>query len=460
MPEGRLITTQERIIRMFSQIQTDARLNRIFTTLKSAGFDVYVVGGAVRDMLLGEIPQDIDVVTDAAIHDIQRLFDPPSVKTVGQSFEICLVDGIQVSSCRAGENFPVKDLEKRDFTFNSMAWHPFSDRLLDLFSGRKDLEKKVVRFTGNPVDRILEDPLRMVRACRFAAVTSGRLAKETIEAILTHASLLKTEVARERIRLEILKAMISPKPSLFFQSLHQTGLLNDIFPSLERCMGFDGGPHHGETVFDHCMLTGDALSKKRPLLRLAGFLHDVGKIDAAVLDEAGISFAGHETHTQHVQRELEVLRFSAEEIHYIISLIRVHMRPLKSDTTPKASRRILAMLKAHDISYQDFMRMRIADKKGNLAKQPYTFSQIRRRLEILLTELKPDRVFEVKDLEITGNDIMALLEIESGPDVGRIMKMLMEKVIDQPELNTRPQLIAWVQTTFKNRNITDERSSG
>jgi tRNA nucleotidyltransferase/poly(A) polymerase len=441
-------------------LMNDVRLTGIFRTLTAGGFDAYVVGGAVRDMVMGKIPQDIDVVTNAGIEDIRGLFKTQAVQSFGQSFEICLVDGIQISPCRAKKDFPAADLGRRDFTFNSMAWHPFSDTILDLFSGRKDLENKVVRFTGNADGRIAEDPLRMVRACRFATAIQGRLSAGTAEAVARHAPLLKTGVAAERIRMEILKAMVCDRPSLFFETLHQTGLLNHIFPSLEQCVDFDGGPHHGETVFEHCMITGDALSKRNPLLRLAGFLHDVGKVTAAVWDQGEVAFAGHEKFTDRVAQELARLRFSASDIQYIISLIHVHMRPLKSDTTPRAARRILAMLKAHDISYQDFLRMRIADKKGNLAKQPYTFSQIRERLEILLRELKPDRAFQTRDLDISGNDIMQLLGINSGPLVGKILNALLEQVIDRPELNTRPRLEAWILHEYQTKEaMTVENSS-
>ncbi|MFH2091918.1 MAG: CCA tRNA nucleotidyltransferase, partial [Pseudomonadota bacterium] len=202
----------------------------------------------------------------------------------------------------------------------------------------------------------------------------------------------------------------------------------------------DGGPFHGETVFEHCLMVGDALSATQPVLRLDGFLHDTGKFDAAVIKGDRLTFAGHETHTCAVQKDLEQLMFSNKDVAYILAVIKSHMRPLTDQTTPRAARRLLAMLNQYGLDVQDFMRVRIADKKGNKKKHPYTFDEIRARLEKLTREINPDKALTVNQLHITGNDIVNILGIEPGPKVGSIKQMLFERVLDDPELNTFAEL--------------------
>ncbi len=430
-----------------------AALENIFQTLKQNRFEAWLVGGALRDEVIGIPPRDFDVLTNAAVEDLLRIFSHDRIEKVGRSFQVCLVNGIQVSSCRAGTGFPYRDLEKRDFTFNAMAWNPFTGRFIDPFLGRRDIADKVVRFTGSPDMRIDEDPLRMVRACRFVSVIEGRLSKEARAAITAHAALVETRVAKERIHAEIMAAMACKKPSLFFQDLQSTGLLKGIFPSLDRCVTLDGGPHHGETVFDHCLMTGDALPAGRPVLRLAGFLHDTGKYDVAALKEGSLTFPGHEACVEALMSDLETLRFSQAQVARIVSLTKVHMRPLTPETTSKAARRLLAFLFANNISHRDFLRLRIADRKANLAKSPYTLGQIRSRLKILADEMRPDIAFSAAGLKITGHDVMRLLDIGPGPEVGEILNYLVDEVIEDPAKNTRNTLEQIVHEMFSEKGM-------
>lgn len=414
----------------------------ILDRFKKNGFQAYIVGGAVRDIMLQRTPDDFDILTQASIEEIQTLFSDQKVKTIGKAFPICIVNGVEISSGRTKfdiSNFPESDLAKRDFTINAMAYDPLLKKIIDPFNGRKDLEDAVIRFTKDPEKRIREDPIRMIRACRFTAMIDGDLSLSSLEVIFACKELLD-RVAKERIHHEIIKALGLERPSLFFTALKKTGLLSKIFPSLDRCHDLDGGPHHGETVFDHSMLVGDALSPRFPVLRLAGFLHDTGKFDAAKITDGKVTFAGHENHTRAVVHDLTRLRFPVKDIAYILSLIKTHMRPLTDRTTPKAARRLLAMLDKYDLGYQDFMRMRIADKKGNLAKKPYTLSQIRIRLKKLFIEMAGRTAFRMNRLEITGNDIIQLTGIAPGPGIGKMKQMLFEKVLDDPKLNNLYEL--------------------
>ncbi|MFO7749239.1 MAG: CCA tRNA nucleotidyltransferase [Desulfobacteraceae bacterium] len=430
------------------QTSVSPRADRIIKKLHSRGYKAYIAGGAVRDMVMAEPVMDFDIVTNARLDEIQWVFRNEKVKTAGSTFKICLVNTVEVAACRSGKAgafFPQSDLERRDFTMNSMAWDSTENCIIDPFFGQRDIAEKIVRFTQDPQMRIKEDPLRMVRACRFAAKLNGRIASDSLDAIQNHRHLVAGKVPFERIRMEILKAMACERPSLFFRTLHTTGLLGYILPCLERCVGLDGGPHHGETVFEHCMLTGDALSSRRPLLRLAGFLHDAGKYDAAVQKNGSLSFPGHEKKSEAILADLETLKFSTRELAYIHGIITVHMRPLTENSTPRAVRRLLAKLEQLGLGWDDFMRMRIADKQANRhpGKKAYTLSETKIRLRLLKNQTGENRgssAFTIKELAITGREVMAVLDIPPGPRVGEILAALLEKVLDDPALNTPEKL--------------------
>lgn len=420
------------------------KIDFIIKRLKAHGYQSYLVGGAVRDLVLKRKSDDMDILTEASISEVESVFSDQNLKTVGKSFPHCIVNGVDVSSSRARsghEDFPESDLVRRDFTINAMAFDLATKTIIDPFNGQKDIEDRMIRFTQEPLKRIEEDPVRMVRACRFLALLQGSFPISTLTAIHHLKDLLKSHVARERIGNEIIKAMALEKPSFFFSALQKTGLLFHIFPSLDRCAGLDGGPHHRESVFEHCLLVGDSLPQTQPLMRLAGFLHDTGKFDAKVMGNGELSFAGHENFFDAAVKDLSSLKFSEKDIHYIKALILTHMRPLTPETTPRAARRLLAMLAEQGLSYQEFMRMRIADKKGNMAKRPYTLSEIRIRLKKLLDEIHPSSVLTMNQLNIDGHEIASLMDISPSPRLGEIKRQLFEKVLDNPELNQKEELI-------------------
>jgi tRNA nucleotidyltransferase (CCA-adding enzyme) len=427
---------------------SNKKVKQILTTLKNNGFKAFIVGGSVRDFFLGKKALDFDVLTNATIDQIKAIFKSENVKVVGQTFKICLINKIEVSSARFiksknnGALFPENDLEMRDFTINSIAYDLENKTIIDPFFGENDLAKKIVRFTKDPIKRIEEDPLRIIRACRIASLINGSIEPVSKKVLMDNVILVKNKVSPERIKIEILKAMEHKTPSLFFKYLHEINVLKYIFPSLEQCYDLDGGPFHGETVFEHCMMTGDAISPQYPLLRLAGFLHDAGKYDAASNKKGRLSFLGHESYTDKIRSDLKTLRFSNIDIKYILSIVHVHMRPLRDDTTPKAVRKVLQYLYQHNIDFRDFLRMRIADKRANLAKTPYTFLEIKKRFFKFFQEInyKKNPAFSIKDLEISGRDIMEILNISQGPKVGKILEYLFEKVLEDPALNTRKKL--------------------
>lgn len=413
-----------------------------------AGFRCVVVGGAVRDMLMGFSPKDIDLATDADHESIVRMF--PDAQYVGKSFGVYLIDGFEVArfrrDCHEGIgdancscDFEAvtldEDLMRRDFTVNAMAldffkWIVFVDKNSPI-----DVENMTIRFVGTPHHRIEEDPNRMLRACRFAA-KDFQLAEETEEAIFMCRDLMK-HVAPERIRLEVMKAMASEVPSRFFDALLATGLMEFVFPEFIPAVYCDGGKFHNETVYQHLMAAGDYLPKNRPLLRLAGYLHDIGK--PACQTEDG-SFVGHEkVGTDIIYSMLSRLKFSTREIDFVKNLCLCHMREFGLDKTASTNRRTLTYLNSHGVCVYNFLRLRMADHNANRKhERKLSFSEIKKLVEAKDTyQFEKNTLSAMSFLKVSGKDVMEFMNLESGPKVGMVLKHLFDFAMENPsERNT------------------------
>jgi len=434
----------------------------IVTRLVGKGFEGFFVGGAVRDMAMGRPAHDFDIVTSAKPEEVQDIFSDRVVKTYGKSFKVVVVDDVEVATYRKDrynglddKNVVVtyadtleEDLERRDFTINAMAFNPLTQALIDPHGGLIDLKEKVIKFVGNANHRIYEDPNRIIRAARMKCLIEGSFSIETYFALRNTSDYIQIHVDPERIRLEILKTMKYQKPSIFFTALEETGALKYIFPSLCKCVGHKGGHHHAEDVFTHSLLCGDSLPRRFPLLRLAGYLHDVGKPAVAFIDEGDfhkLKFYGHhDKGKQLVNQELQALRFSNEEIYYICRMIEIHM---KNHNSPKQIRRILSICNRDNINYKDYIRIRLADRKSNLKKGPQPISIVRDIMKDFNTEINRKPPNRFSDLVIDGFDIMSL-GFKPGPIIGNIQRFLFEKVMDDPELNEREKLLELVSCNF------------
>lgn len=434
----------------------------IVRCLCEEGWEAYIVGGAARDLLNGETPDDYDVVTQAPYEIVRELFKNQKISYVDASFKICIVDGIEVSTYRRDTCFGLletdceikkaktirEDLARRDLTINALAFCPYNGQIIDEFGGLDDLQNCIIRFTGNPDDRISEDPCRILRACRFLAKMKGRFDSLTLKALKKHCHLVKENIAPERMRLEILKALKYQKPSLFFDALHEIGSLRYLSPAFEDCYGHDGGHYHNETIDEHIKLVGDSLSARRPLLRLAGYFHDHGKPSTAAIKNEKLSFIRHASVGEHiVETELKRLRFGLKEIAYVKALIKHHMLSFEHTDRPVVIRRILKGFKEDGIDWKDWIQLRIADRKENLEKRNYDCGQIKNMVLNIRDQLKPSSksaALSIRDLAVNGRDIMKTLNIKPGPEVGRILNQLLEYVIDHPELNTREKLLQQV----------------
>lgn len=427
----------------------------ILDRLKNNRFERYIVGGYVRDKLLGIKSYDVDIVTNARPDEIKEIFSDRSLKSVGETFKVMMVDNIEVATYRKDRYFGggdkdveityadtlEEDLERRDLTINSMALDPSTDKIIDLFNGREDLERGIIRLVGDPEERLFEDTNRIVRACRFQAKIQGIFDPYTFQAMMKFTNSSFELIAKERIKEELMKAMKIKKASIFFRSLYALGMLAHIFPALNKCHDMEHGKYHKEDVFQHNMLAGDCISTKYPLLKLTAYVHDCGKSECYQDTPEGRSFIQHEyVGCDILKEELKNLTFSNNEIKYVTNLVRYHMRGIKQ-SGPRAIRRLLKKLEEHNLDYRDLLKIKIADRIANLNKNHYSFGDIRGFLLKYRKEINREAELSFMKLKISGNDIMELLGLKPGKEVGRIKKELEGLVLDKPDKNNREYLL-------------------
>lgn len=419
---------------------------KLIKTLNENGFEAYVAGGAVRDFISGGTISDYDIVTRARPEKILEIFRKKKAYIAGKAFRVCYIGSVEIATYRDKNGYFSdslrEDLKRRDLTINSMAMNLETGKIIDYYGGKKDLKKRIIRFTENPEKRIQEDPLRIIRACRFLAKYQGTFSEATFSAIQKNNTLIKT-IAPERIKTELIKAMMVKTPGIFFNALYDSGILRYFLPSLHHLVGLDGGPHHDETVFEHVMLAGNAIQPGKPLLRLTAFLHDTGKKEAFKIMEGKPVFHGHEKKTDALENDLKRLKFSNRERDFILNLVHVHMRPLDRDTSPKSVRKLLADLSVKNLSWYDFLHLRIADRKGNLKKKPYSFSELKIKIRKIKDEVEKTEnpAFSIRDLEITGSDLIREFNFAESPVIGNILMYLFNMILEDPELNKRERLL-------------------
>ncbi len=433
----------------------------IVEVLKNSGHKAYLVGGCIRDLILGREPTEWDLTTDATPHVIQRLFQ--KVIPTGIDFGTVTIvqdDGsYEVTTFRSDERYsdgrhPEKvtftksldeDLSRRDFTVNAMAYDPFSKEFVDKFEGRKDLKKKLIRTVGNPVERFNEDGLRPIRACRFAAKLGFEIDKETLEAISKAIDRVNM-IAPERIHDELVKMLGAEKPSIGFEYMRKSGLLKIIMPELETCFGVDQPkPFHKYDVYWHSLYTCDALPREKYTLKLAGLLHDIAKpgCKQEITSKNKMVFYDHDTEGVNIAKEiLERLRFSNSDIDYIKNLIKNHMFNYSCEWSDSAVRRFMIRVGVKNL--EDLFALRIADVKAMEREIDEEYlSELKKRIARVIEE---DNALHVRNLKVSGEDVMEVLNIRPGPRVGEVLTFLLERVLDDPGLNNRDTLLRMIES--------------
>ena len=429
-------------------------VERVVDMLIANGFEAFVVGGCVRDALRGVDPQDWDVATSAKPDEIQGLFKRAlytnrfgTVVVTSGAHEI-EVTTYRIEADYADHRRPDtlafteslhEDLARRDFTMNAMAWRPTGQagELVDPFGGRADLDAKLVRAVGDPAQRFAEDALRMLRAVRFAAVLRMRIEPRTADAIIAHAE-LASALSGERIQQELNKILLADPPSTGVRLLSDLGLLAVLCPELEVCKTIPQDKAVAQDVFEHSLITVDATPADL-VLRLAGLFHDVGKTETM----ADGHFHQHEFVGEAIARRvLRRWKYPKDTVAAVSHLIRNHMFWYQTDWTGSAVRRFIRKVGLETIP--DLFALRRADNIGSGVRAPrmYALEDLWARVQ---EEIERSTAFSPRDLAVDGNDVMRELGIGPGPEVGRIIAAVFERVLDDPDLNARERLLPLVR---------------
>ncbi|TFH39053.1 MAG: HD domain-containing protein [Chrysiogenales bacterium] len=426
----------------------------IASTFRDRGFQCYLIGGSVRDLALGHNVYDYDFATDARPEEVMKLFrrtiptgikhGTVSVLSKGRQFEITTYrsdgeynDGRRPESVCFSKELHV-DVERRDFTINGLVFDPLTGELIDHVGGIEDLRAGRIRTIGDPVMRFSEDGLRPIRACRFAAKLEFIIDPDTLHAITRTLHVVKM-VSPERIRDELMKILDTEKPSIGFEYLRESGLLDIILPELAQCHSVTQNKYHIFDIYYHSIYSCDGAPREYPMIRLAALLHDIGKLPTRQPGADGeCTFYNHEVVGSKIARRiLKRLKFSNEQTDVVINLILNHMFHYTDEWTDGAVRRFIRKVGIENID--DLIILRRADRKGNGARKglPAPIERLKKRIEHVIEQ---DNAFSVRDLDINGNILMKELGLTPGPIIGRILNELLEAVLDDPELNTREKL--------------------
>ncbi|HVO28682.1 MAG TPA: HD domain-containing protein [Candidatus Paceibacterota bacterium] len=429
----------------------------IAKALAGAGFEAYLVGGCVRDMLLGRNPKDWDVATNARPDDLLALF-PDSVYensfgTVGvkTGSDDPAVKVVEVTSYRIEGRYSDKrhpdevvfaktiteDLARRDFTVNAMAMG-LRGGITDPFGGKKDLAAGTIRTVGKPEERFSEDALRLMRAVRFAVELDFEIEPGTRRAIIAGSRGLEM-IAKERVRDELVKILMTPRAAKGTILLEELGLLPYVLPELREGLGVGQNKHHIYTVFEHNVRALDYAARQDYSLevRMASLLHDVGKARAKKGDGPDSTFYQHEyIGAKMAVKMLDRLRFPREFTERVAHLVRRHMFYYDPGiVSPAGVRRFIVRVGPENID--DLLRVREADRIGSGVDKavPYRL----RHFLFMIEKVKRDPLTP-KMLAVNGDDIMALLDLPEGARVGWVLNALLEEVLDDPAKNTREYL--------------------
>ncbi|MCK6589145.1 MAG: HD domain-containing protein [Polyangiaceae bacterium] len=426
--------------------------------LREKGKRGWIVGGCVRDLLRGKEAKDWDVATDARPEDVVRMFRkviPTGIQhgtvTVlkgGVHYEVTTLrgegaysDGRRPDSVEFVDDITA-DLARRDFTFNAIAIDPVDGHLIDPFGGAADLDARIVRAVGDPLERFSEDGLRVLRAARFAATLECSIDPAT-ERAMGHERALATfrRVSAERVRDEWLKSMAATRPSVAFEIMRRTSILGITCPELVESVGCEQNKWHVYDVWGHAMACLDACAPS-PILRVAALLHDVGKPRTrAFSDKTGdYTFYDHERiGAEMAEPLLSRLRFSNEERAKITALIRHHLICYSDDWTDAAVRRWLRRVTPE--LAPDLYLIGIADALGkgrDASEDIASLGKLKERFEAMLAA---GAALSARDLAINGSDLMNELDLKPGRVIGQILERLVELVTDDPSINERARLL-------------------
>jgi len=437
----------------------------IISKLKKRGFEAFVVGGCVRDLLKGIDPKDWDVATSAKPEEIQKVFPKSFYEnkfltvTVQTGSKSAAVKEVQITTYRNESKYTDKrhpdeikfakniqeDLARRDFTINAIALD--GAKATDPFSGRKDLKDKIIRAVGIAQDRFSEDALRMMRAVRFATTLDFDIEAKTAEAIKKNASLLKA-ISRERVRDELVKIIMADKAAQGIEMLRVLGLLKYIVPELEEGYQVTQNKHHIYECYEHALFSLKYAAEKdfNFYVRMAALLHDIGKPRSKRGEGENATFYNHEVVGAKMTNQLLArLKFPNQDVEKITKLVRFHLFYYNVDEVTESSvRRLVRQVGPENI--EELLQVRMCDRIGSGVPkaEPYKL----RHLKYVIDKVAQDPI-SVKMLNVTGNDIMSQLAIQPGPRIGQILDILLSYVLEDPKKNKKELLTKEIATLGK-----------
>ncbi|MCD8149914.1 MAG: HD domain-containing protein [Clostridiales bacterium] len=459
------------------RINLPEKVSFIIKELQRTGYDAYAVGGCVRDVVLGREPQDWDITTSAKPEQVKEIFRraggggsrviSSSEAETMQDFSRCYTidtgiqhgtvtvmldhEGFEVTTYRIDGEYEdarhpksvaftsdlLEDLKRRDFTINAMAYNEETG-FVDAFDGLGDLEQGVIRCVGKAEDRFREDALRMLRAVRFAAQLGFELDPDTRAAILSLAGNL-SKISAERIQMELVKLLTSPHPEKM-RAVYETGMADVILPEFSRMMKTpQHNPHHCGSVGEHTIRSLSEVPQEK-VLRLTMLFHDVAKPDCITQDEDGIDhFHGHpKLGAEMTGRILRRLKFDNDTITRVKALVRAHDdRPLP--LTGRNVRR--AIYRNGEAQYPDLFAVKRADilaQSDYFKKEKLEYLDEYERIYRMIQEKK--ECLSLKDLAVTGSDLIEA-GLKPGPEIGRVLNLMLQEVLDEPELNRKEILL-------------------
>jgi tRNA nucleotidyltransferase (CCA-adding enzyme) len=420
----------------------------VIQILHTAGYEGYIVGGATRDFIMGNPIHDVDITTNATPQEVMQLFKINGYRAIptGEEFGTITViyDGkpYEITTYRSEGKYSdsrhpelvkwekdiEKDLSRRDFTINAIAFDPFHDKFIDPYGGRADIKNHILRAVGNPNDRFKDDPLRMMRFIRFAGRYGIKTDPATTRAVRRQRKLL-TKIPRERVRDELIKILESDDPTTSLRLMVDTGLAEQFIPEISRLKDMKQNPlHHKYDVLTHTLKTVEYLPKEKPILRLAGLLHDIEKPSVEHAHLGKIK----------VERIADELKLSKTDKDYLVSIVEHHMDMFNYNKkiTPRDVRRYINRHQNEAI-VEDLALFNVADIKASGTPRERIYgTEFVEALKEVRTKKEPTGVASLK---VRGEDVMAYGF--RGPEVGNILKILAEDVIENPANNNREYLI-------------------
>ena len=460
-------------------------LKKVMKEYEDAGFEIYLVGGGVRNLVLGNVPENCDLTTNATPEqslEVLKMYSPFYNNDFGTVSYNVTVNGkeelYEITTYRSEKEYTdfrrpdsvtwgktlEEDVTRRDFTINAMVVG--RTEFIDLVNGLLDFEKGLIRAVGDPRLRFSEDALRMMRAIRFAAKMGFLIEENTLAAIVEKAELLE-KISKERVREEFLRILGSNYPADGVRLLISTGLIKFFMPELLEGKDSVQGGHHKLSVLDHMIEALHECPSTDPVVRFATLIHDIGKprsqrfkcrkcgkmyrdlvLEMTTCESCSfmqptrgmVTFYGHEVIGARMTKEIvERLKFNRKQMDKVITLVRWHMFAYQPEMTDAAIRRLIRKVGKENIS--DMVMLRIADRKGSGAKTTsWRFMELQKRIGEQLFE-----PMEINDMVVNGLDVMEVLKVTPGPIIGKILKELFDEVLEDTGKNNREYLLKRIE---------------